>query len=137
MIVQQVVMFYRIVLVVIVRTMQLSGWKAISQSLSHLAAASRSSWRLSQSLQDLIVLQMMLSLENSLSWLDFKYSGKSFIYTRKRTGSKTVPCGTPEVTGAISDDSIQNHCLCTVCTKFLNQYSFICSKFYKLYKYIT
>jgi hypothetical protein len=41
----------------------------------------------------------------SLSWLDFKYSGKSFIYTRKRTGSRTVPCGTPEVTGAISDDS--------------------------------
>jgi hypothetical protein len=36
-------------LFVIVRTEHLTGWKAISQSLSHLAAASRSSWRLSQS----------------------------------------------------------------------------------------
>ena len=48
---------------------------------------------------------MMLSSANSPSWLDFKCSGKSFIYTRKRTGPRTVPCGTPEVTGAISDDS--------------------------------
>jgi hypothetical protein len=39
-------------LFVIVRTEHLSGWKAISQSLSHLAAASRSSWRLSQSFWD-------------------------------------------------------------------------------------
>jgi hypothetical protein len=45
-------------LFVIVRTEHLSGWKAISQSLSHLAAASRSSWRLSQSfwVTDLIIM---------------------------------------------------------------------------------
>jgi hypothetical protein len=41
---------------------------------------------------------MMLSSANSLSWLDFKYSGKSFIYTRKRTG--------PEL-AANSDKNIQ------------------------------
>jgi hypothetical protein len=61
---------------------------------------------------DPVKLLMMLSSANSLSWLYFKYSGKSFIYTRKRTGPRTVHCGTPEVTGAISDDSPSRTSVC-------------------------
>ena len=34
-----------------------------------------------------------------------KYSGKSFIYIRKRVGPRTVPRGTPDVTGALLDIS--------------------------------
>jgi hypothetical protein len=59
--------------------------------------------------------RMMLSSANSLSWLDFIHSDKSFIYTRKRTGPRTVPWGTPEVTGTISDDSPSRT---TVCVRF-------------------
>jgi hypothetical protein len=33
----------------------------------------------------------------TLNWI----SALSFIYTRKRTGTRTVPCGTPEVTSNI------------------------------------
>ena len=44
---------------------------------------------------------MTLSSAKSLSVLCCKYSGKSFIYIRKRIGPRTVPWGTPDVTGAL------------------------------------
>ena len=43
---------------------------------------------------------MILSSAKSLRVLCCKYSGKSFIYIRKRIGPRTVPWGTPDVTGA-------------------------------------
>jgi hypothetical protein len=61
-------------LFVIVRTEHLSGWKVISQSLSHLAAASRSSWRLSQSFWDLIGIK-----NQTLNWIS------SFLSNRTQT----------------------------------------------------
>ena len=40
---------------------------------------------------------MILSSAKSLRVLCCKYSGKSFIYIRKRIGPRTVPWGTPDV----------------------------------------
>jgi hypothetical protein len=34
-----------------------------------------------------------MSSANSLGWLDFKYSGKSFIYTKRRTGPELFHVG--------------------------------------------
>ena len=39
---------------------------------------------------------------NSPPW-DFTFSGRSFMYTRKRFGPRTDPYGTPDVTGTSSD----------------------------------
>ena len=48
---------------------------------------------------------MILSSAKSLRVLCCKYSGKSFIYIRKIIGHRTVPWGTPDVTGALLDIS--------------------------------
>jgi hypothetical protein len=130
-------------LFVIVRTEHLSWWKVISQSLSHLAAASRSSWRLLQSflgfdsfvddavvgeqselnyrpisltcisckiMEHVITKYILNHLESNSLLYDLQHSfrhsrscetqllsfvqelsDKSLIYTRKRTGPRTVP----------------------------------------------
>ena len=65
----------------------------MSQSFSHLQAASKSSWRFCASLIVLISLYMILSSAKSLRVLCCKYSGKSFIYTRKRIGPEQCPGG--------------------------------------------
>ena len=46
---------------------------------------------------------MMQSSANSLQG-DLTQLGRSLVYTRKSTGPSTVPCGTPEWTGAEFDD---------------------------------
>ena len=46
---------------------------------------------------------MMQSSANSLQG-DWTQLGRSLMYTRKSIGSSTVPCGTPEWTGAEFED---------------------------------
>ena len=51
-----------------------------------------------------MVNYIMVSLANSLMLLSIM-SGKLFIYKRNRQGPCTEPCGTPDITGQVSDSS--------------------------------
>ena len=80
------------------------GWKLIIHCCSHSWMASRPTWSLSASACDLISLWMRQSSANSRVWDEVTHWGKSFMYTRNNNGPSTVPWGTPDVTGLVSDE---------------------------------
>ena len=45
-----------------------------------------------------------MSSAKSLTW-DWMSWGRSFMYSKRRSGPRTEPCGTPELTGTSSEDS--------------------------------
>ena len=45
-----------------------------------------------------------MSSAKSLTW-DWMSWGRLFMYSKKRSGPRTEPCGTPELTGTSSEDS--------------------------------
>ena len=45
-----------------------------------------------------------MSSAKSLTW-DWMSRGRSFMYSKKRSGPGTEPCGMPELTGTASEDS--------------------------------
>ena len=73
----------------------------------------RSFWRVTESLGVLIVLYKRESSANSLNFVPLdKPLEISLIYTRKKRGPKTVPCGTPERTLDGLDDIPSTTTLC-------------------------
>ena len=84
------------------RTWHFAGLKFISQDFSHRSSLGRSSCRMFASDNQLIARYMAVSSAKSLT-LDCTCSGTSLIYARKRMGTRTEPCGTPEDTGVLSE----------------------------------
>ena len=87
------------------RSLHLSGLNFICHFVSHCSRASMSCWRCRQSSLVLIGRKSKLSSANSLveeqGDMD---SGRSFMYSKKRRGPRTVPCGTPEETVTESEE---------------------------------
>ena len=88
------------------RSLHLSGRNFICQVVSHCSRASMSFWSCKQSSLVVIGRKIKLSSANSLveepGDMD---SGRSFIYSKKRRGPRTVPCGTPEETVTESEEA--------------------------------
>ena len=76
----------------------LAGWNSISHSFSHTSSLLRSSCSFWQSSILVTVRYTTVSLANSLIPECCVYLGISSMYTRKRTGLRTDPWGTPLVT---------------------------------------
>ena len=74
----------------------------ISHIFSHCSRLARSVCRISLSVVELIARYKAVSSAKSLT-LDLTCSGRSFMYSRKRIGQRTEPCGTPEETGIFSE----------------------------------
>ena len=91
----------------------LSELSFIFHSLPHLHKASKSLWRVVASEEEIISLYRKPSSAKSIGF-DEKYEGMSFTLSRNKRGQRTVPCGTPDVTSAVSenhplDDSFKNY----------------------------
>ena len=95
-------------------TVHLSGWKCMSQSCSHLPAASRSCWSFIASSLFFICLYMMLSSANKRRVLCWMYSARSFMNMRNNISPSTVPWGTPDVTGILLDVSPSRITVCVL-----------------------
>jgi hypothetical protein len=80
----------------------LSGLKCICQSRSQYCKLLRSSWRDVVSSLVLMCRYRRQSSANNLAVL-FTLLGRSLMYIKYSSGPGTVPWGTPEVTGAVSD----------------------------------
>ena len=62
----------------------------------------RSDWKMLLSVSDFILRYTMLSsAKNRMG--DLMLLFVSFMYSKKRTGPRTEPCGTPDVTHVLSD----------------------------------
>ena len=70
----------------------------ISHSFSHCSSIMRSSCKMFASDRELIHKYMAVSSAKSLT-LDITFSGRSFMYAKKRIGPRTEPCRTPDETG--------------------------------------
>ena len=82
-------------------TSHLSGLNFIYQS-SHCCRLSRSSWSALASAEKFIHLYRRQSSAKRHA-LDLTQDGRSLIYTRNSSGPRTVPWGTPYITGAAED----------------------------------
>ena len=89
-------------LVVMRITSHLSGLKCICQSRSQYCKLLRSSWRDVVSSLVLMCRYRRQSSANNLAVL-FTLLGRSLMYIKNSSGSRTVPWGTPEVKCAGSD----------------------------------
>lgn len=87
-------------LVVIRITSYLSGLKCMSQSASQFCRLSRSIWSCLVSASVVMVLYRRQSSANNLA-LDFTLKGISLMYAKKSSGPRTIPWGTPDVTGVV------------------------------------
>ena len=86
--------------------LHLSGRNFICQVVSHCSRASMSCWSCKQSSLVVMGLKIKLSSANSLvEEVGDMDSGRSLIYSRKRSGPRTVPCGTPEETVTESEEA--------------------------------
>ena len=87
------------------RSLHLSGRKDICHLCSHCSRASMSRWRSMQSSLVFIGRKIKLSSAKSLvEVIGEMDSGRSFMYSRKSRGPRTVPCGTPEETVTGSEE---------------------------------
>ena len=75
----------------------LEGLNFISQVFCHSSSLSRSFWRREVSLSDLTGRYSRQSSAKRRTF-EVRLLGRSFMYSRKKRGPSTVPCGTPEVT---------------------------------------
>ena len=80
-------------------TKHLSTLNSISHLASHLPSASRSCCRRLVSFLSVMSRYNTQSSAKSLTLLLVIDSCRSLMYTRNKTGPRTVPCGTPLVTG--------------------------------------
>ena len=80
-------------------TKHLSTLSSISHLASHLPSASRSCCRRSVSFLSVMLRYNTQSSAKSLTLLLVIDSCRSLMYARNKTGARTVPCGTPLVTG--------------------------------------
>ena len=85
-------------------TIHFSAANSIDQSFSQISSVCRSLCNRSQSAVLSMTLYRRQSSAKSLGVL-CSFSGRSFMYTKNRAGLRTEPCGTPEVTAAVSDSS--------------------------------
>ena len=77
--------------------------------VGHPCRACRSACSISQS-ASLTTGRYMQSSAKGLTELETS-PARSFIYTKKSNGQRTVPCGTPDRTGAVSDVVPSTHCV--------------------------
>ena len=89
-------------LVVMRITSHLSGLKCICQSRSQSCKLLRSSWRDVVSSLVLMCRYRRQSSANNIAVL-LTLLGRSLMYIKNSSGPRTVPWGTSEVTGAVSD----------------------------------
>ena len=92
-------------------TWHFSGCKCICHILSHSCKASRSFWSSVESASKLISLYKSPSSANNRVF-DVVTSGKSLMNARKRSGPRTVPCGTPKRTSACDDRTPSRRTCC-------------------------
>ena len=85
-------------------TWHLPGLNSISQVLSQCWRDFKSGWSTWLSCMLVTVRYTAVSSANNLTW-DWMFSGRSLMYNKKRSGPRTEPWGTPEVTLTSSDDS--------------------------------
>ena len=83
----------------------------ICQSASHCASRSRSSCKIRQSEGEYMFLYRTQSSANKRTD-DLMLSGRSLMNTKKRTGPRTEPWGTPDKTGTGSDSSPSSTTCC-------------------------
>ena len=99
-------------------SLHLSGRKVICHVDSHCSRASRSCCNWMQSSCVFMGRKIKLSSANSLveepAEMD---SGRSLIYSKKRRGPRTVPCGTPEETGTESEEAPSSTTRCVLLVK--------------------
>ena len=89
-------------LLVIWRTSHFDGLKSMFYFLSHSSSADRSAWSAAVSSGDATgQCSRVLSAKRPVS--EDTHSGRSLMYTRKSRGPKTLPCWTPDRTGALSE----------------------------------
>ena len=88
-------------------TWHLQGLNSVSQVRYQHWRESKSDWRTWLSCKLETVKYTAVSSANNLTW-DWIFSGRSFMYNRKRSGPSTDPWGTPEVTGTSFEDSPSN-----------------------------
>ena len=89
---------------VIWSTWYLLGLNSMSQIRSKHWRVSKLHWRTWLSCKLETVKNTALSSANNLTW-DWIFSGRSFMYKRKRSGPSTDCWGMPEVTGTSFEDS--------------------------------
>ena len=99
-------------LVVMRITSNLSGLKCICQSDSHCWRFSKPDWSWQASANVVKVLYRRQSSANSLS-LELTLEGRSLMYTKNKSWPRTVPWGTPDVTGAV-DEKWPSQVLCVL-----------------------
>ena len=89
---------------VMVSAEHFSGLKFICQRLAHRQSWTRSRWRSVVSWWSLMCLYIRQSSANNLM-LELVSLLMSFMYNINIRGPKTIPCGTPDLTGASLEQS--------------------------------
>ena len=102
---------------VIRRSWHFWGWKLMSHCLSHCWSASKSDCRSAASWWVWISLYMRQSSANNLVLDERTHLGRSCMYIRNNRGPRTVPWGTPDVTGLVSDDFPSRMTVCSRCDR--------------------
>ena len=92
-------------------TWHFPGLNSIFQFTSQSCRMSRSSGSCRESARLLMAKYAAVSSAKSLTWL-LTFSGRSFMYAKKRICPRTDPWGTPDVTGTSSEQSPSRTAVC-------------------------